>query len=337
MVFFLPESLSDPNTLLTGIIAVPIICILFYKFYYRFYLITIGKLTRASFDVNLINCADLFIAYSFSTLLFFILYYYASSIISVSLPAAPSNQTAQTITSYKNDHLELIFILISFLVLYFGRVISKQQGSIFGKLFYAPLFISGSIVFLLNNFYKDLISTDMFMNTLYGCRHMMLFGPLILASLGELILFNAKFFNFIMKDDKKSTIAIDDLFPSSYEIMTGNISAFENNIYKINSGSAILSKIRDMLSDECVINIMCVTKSLWAIETISTSITNRYEDNSRNQYFIPLYCRIMKSPEDIAKKDFLKREAKKPFFWESFKLLFDDTPLSNYDDAYSYT
>lgn len=115
-------------------------------------------------------------------------------------------------------------------------------------------------------------------------------GSFILSTIGELILSASK-------ESEKPLLAIMDLFPSGFKIISGIKGTV--NIYNLLKEldidkSGINTTLRAMITDKEFLRFECVTWSLWIIETIDDII------NENNLNVDKKSCKILKSSSDYS-------------------------------------
>jgi hypothetical protein len=201
------------------------------------------------------------------------------------------------------------FSALGLILIYLGRIITKKQGSFYGKLHFSTIFISAFLVLMIEivkldklefndlasgmsasvlisaakNIYIILIY---YINILWGYNLsrtssplvICLFGCAILSTLSEWILATSP-------PDIRSYLACADKFPSDFTVITGITSKKDN----------IEDKIDEIFKDK-IIGIMCVTKSLVWVDLLEKSIRKQHKLNRNASNRANLDYRILKSP-----------------------------------------
>lgn len=257
--------------------------------------VTIRRLTKTSLDITVIGFLDLFFGYTFGIMAFIIIYFYKITLD----------------PTFKID--QIIFIATGFSLLYLGRILTKQQGSIFGKLHFSSLFITVFVIILVqivsssnltyNSIYDNI---QKFISLFVENKTEIFMGSLILSLFGESLL-------SCLPPTPKSLLAIADKFPSDLRVvcgihpqikyklkLLGQVVANGNkdSIQKLNNSSAIYAKIDEIFDNPSVEEIKCVTKSLVLAENILDHIEDQHKKGKTINF------KILKSPKQNAFNDF---------------------------------
>jgi hypothetical protein len=128
------------NLILSGAIAIAL-SITGYKIISGFlYDVTLRRLTKASFNISLLDFIDLSLAYFIAMLSFLFINLY--------------------LKQYFSFAAEESIVLIGLILIYMGRIITKHQGMLFGKLHFSAILTTSSILLII-----DFIRTGKFAPT----------------------------------------------------------------------------------------------------------------------------------------------------------------------------
>ena len=105
------------------------------------YDVTLRRLTKPSFTISPADIADLFFAYSIGMLSFLFINAYIKSVY-------VSSGTTDGILLALNSKESVV--IVGLIVLFIGRVITRRQGIFFGKLHFSALFVTSSILLLID-------------------------------------------------------------------------------------------------------------------------------------------------------------------------------------------
>lgn len=265
--------------------------------------VTLRRLTKASFNLNGMSIIDLSLAYFIGMMSFLFIYFYCYN-HQETLPCSDSPASVA---------------IFGLMLLYSGRIITKQQGVFFGKLHFSTIFISGAILLIFDTIlrcklnFSDfgsnfgistmakllnqtcIISED-YLKMLYvsgdsGVDSLFLIsflGSLVLAIMGEAYLASTG-------PSSKSLLAVAEKFPSDFTVITG-IYGKNDNIEKL---------LKDIFENDIIIKIKCVSKSLVFIDLIGKHIIDQVITNSEKlkQQNIEFDYQILKSPRERALED----------------------------------
>lgn len=235
----------------------------FYFAYGYFSVIVLYKLTKASFKLDRTSIFDLFVAYFFALMMTIVLY--------IHIPQSSKTTIMDPTTG----------IFLGIILVYLGRMITKNLGVFYGKVHFSALFLTGGVLILYRTLsalgFPDQIGLiNFYINSLDGITYFIsayqyqivisFFAAIILSIVGEFLL-------SILKPKERKLISVLEKMPSGFLTYTGlhqrNISDISKEITGEHHG--LLDKIEEILkpSEEYKIeSIRCVVKSLWIIEQI---------------------------------------------------------------------
>jgi len=264
--------------------------------------VTIRRLTKTTLDLSLIGFLDLFFGYTFGISAFVIIYFYKISVD----PLFEINN--------------VLFISSGFGLLYIGRILTKQQGSIFGKLHFSSLFITVFAIILVQivstadlNFEKIYSVIENFTYIFDNNKTHILFGSLLLATLGEFIL-------SCLPPTPKSLLSVSDKFPSDFKVICGVHPLFRQkynlikDIIKRSPGSfselgdrsAIRAKLKDIFEDQTIVEAKCVSKTLMLAEDLARFIQYHHKNGRK------IKCKILFAPPEKAIDDYVRGLNRRP-------------------------
>jgi len=254
----------------------------------------VGKLTKASFEIDIPNIFDIWVGYSIGMIVFIFMVL-----------------RMEFYGKFSVDIDQVLFI--GFFSLYIGRIITQQKGVYFGKIHFSILFILSTVFFTIvcaSIIFSDFSSfslsglSNLFhgIQTAYldGLRETLDFiksfitlyflGPVILASVGEYFLYRQQ------SKKVRSIVAVSEQLPSDFKSITGR--------------EGIAKKLNQLFNNSSrIINVRCVTKSCTMPYEIRGLIENEYarmhEDILANRVK-PCY-RILRSPERYVFRDYYTR------------------------------
>lgn len=267
-----------------------------YKVLYGFlYDVTLRRLTKASFNISVVDFLDLTLAYMLGMIAFLFINSFLRNFFTL------------------NSKESMLIIGLS--LLFIGRIITRQQSIVSGKFYFSSIFIMSSIFLLLDfiregrflpsvvvsgfnpytisNFYVTCINISLkYINFLYDGKTfdaklivISLMGVLFLSTFGEWCI--AK-----LPPTQKSLMAIYDKLPSDFRVITGITSEDDKIKHTINS-----------MFEGKIYSVRCVTKSLRLIELIKEHLERQYNDAEDKSI---LDYRIIRAPKDMVINDYRK-------------------------------
>lgn len=250
--------------------------------------ITFSRLTKASFKLNAFSIINLWAAYLVSAILFIYLYSEVPTFLNI---APPSELATSDI------------VLISLVAIYIGRIITKNSGVFYGRVYYSTLLAFASLIFMFNLFLikgSSNLTVGYLIELVFGFVHENSFViggvipcTLILATAGETIL-------SISRPTKRTLMCVSEKLPSNFLIATGlqhsGLVSIRQEVLGNHHGT--VDKLREMLTPYEIKQIKCFTRSLWIVEKIEKIAKEKKIDLGKENF------KIVKLPDEVARKSF---------------------------------
>jgi hypothetical protein len=278
--------------------------------------VTFSRLTKASFKLNIFSIINLWAAYFVSAIIFIYLYSEAPTFLKIASP---------------HELMPSDVVLISLVAIYIGRIVTKNSGVFYGRVYYSTLLAFASLFFMFNLFiligYNNL-SIEYLTKNAIGFVHKNSYiivwaipGTLILSTLGEFMLSK-------MRPTKRSLMCVSEKLPSNFLIATGMQQigvSLRDEVLGDHHGT--VDKLREMLTSNELNQIRCFTRSLWIVDKIE-KIAEEEGILLDTQNF-----KIIKLPDGLAKKRLAEDACKRS---PSIDYLLNRRQLEFYEDYDAY-